>query len=338
MHQLIRYHKVKLLKYIPKLQSIPQEIFGDDFTFSAETIVRDVLFEMLKVFFLPFSIFSMYSFLISPFIEFVWKAEDNYILPHWYTCSSSTPSPYSLSFLCVHVDNYWTFLAFNVIQLVIIVGLFHFFFLSAALYFITIRSLEIIAQKLVNMVAVMSTKMDYRNGMLVEGESDTSSWLIGRQINEVELQEDFIRLIRCHQYFRSLADEVRPYLNAVSSASFTIFFSTVLLSIFMISNSTEVSWIRQKSLLILTSGLMTFAGDSRYQVDHSDDSNEWGLMLTNVHLNDAGVYECQINIEPKLKRAIHLIVTSGNGDINFYSDNEADASGKNINTYTMTFE
>lgn len=56
---------------------------------------------------------------------------------------------------------------------------------------------------------------------------------------------------------------------------------------------------------------MTFAGDSRYQVDHSDDSNEWGLMLTNVHLNDAGVYECQINVEPKLKRAIHLIVTSG---------------------------
>lgn len=57
---------------------------------------------------------------------------------------------------------------------------------------------------------------------------------------------------------------------------------------------------------------MTFAGDSRYQVDHSDDSNEWSLVLTNVHLSDAGVYECQINIEPKLRRAVHLIVTSGN--------------------------
>lgn len=204
MHLLIRYHRVKLVKCVPKLQSLPPEIFGDDFTFPAETTVRNVLLEMLKVFLLPFAIFTMYSFPISPFIELVWEAEDNYILPHWYTCSSTTSSLYRLSFLCVYVDNYWRFFAFNVVQVVVVVALFHFYFLSTAFYVITINSLDIIAQKLIHKVKVMSQKMEHGSQMLVVGKDDSVSRLIRMPVSEMELREDFIGIVKCHQYLQRL--------------------------------------------------------------------------------------------------------------------------------------
>lgn len=74
----------------------------------------------------------------------------------------------------------------------------------------------------------------------------------------------------------------------------------------------QVSWIRQKDLLILTSGIITFTADGRFQIDRSrDESNSWDLIIREVQLTDAGFYECQINTEPKLKQSVRLIILSG---------------------------
>lgn len=201
-YELIKYYQVTFLKCFTKFRSIPQEIFGDNYMFPIEATVQDVLFEMNKAFFLPTAIVLAYTLLISPYVQLIWETQDNYILSYWYTCSSSTSSFYSLSFLCIYVDNYWKYLALNVVQFVITGTAFHFYFLSLALYVTCIKILEIIAQKLVCMVAVISTKMDYHSRMLVEREND-SSWRSNEmQINELELREDLIRIIKCHQYLQ----------------------------------------------------------------------------------------------------------------------------------------
>ncbi|XKL68758.1 hypothetical protein PGB90_006527 [Kerria lacca] len=76
-------------------------------------------------------------------------------------------------------------------------------------------------------------------------------------------------------------------------------------------NLRRVSWIRQKDLLILTSGIITFTADGRFQIDRSrDESNSWDLIIREVQLTDAGFYECQINTEPKLKQSVRLIILS----------------------------
>lgn len=71
-----------------------------------------------------------------------------------------------------------------------------------------------------------------------------------------------------------------------------------------------VFWIRNSDLQILTAGLFTFTTDTRFKVNYENsiDDTDWSLMITNVKLEDAGQYECQINTEPKMKKNINLMV------------------------------
>jgi hypothetical protein len=71
-----------------------------------------------------------------------------------------------------------------------------------------------------------------------------------------------------------------------------------------------VFWIRNVDLQILTAGLATFSSDSRFRVNHENsiDEKDWSLLITNVKMEDQGLYECQINTEPKMKLNVNLLV------------------------------
>ncbi|XP_053981455.1 zwei Ig domain protein zig-8-like isoform X3 [Hylaeus volcanicus] len=69
-----------------------------------------------------------------------------------------------------------------------------------------------------------------------------------------------------------------------------------------------VSWIRKRDLHILTSSIYAYTGDERFSVKHPETSNEWTLKIAYVQERDAGVYECQVNTEPKMNLAFVLRV------------------------------
>ncbi|XP_071533849.1 zwei Ig domain protein zig-8-like [Panulirus ornatus] len=62
----------------------------------------------------------------------------------------------------------------------------------------------------------------------------------------------------------------------------------------------QVSWIRKRDLHVMSSGVVVFASDQRFQVIHPDKSENWTLQIKYAQLRDAGVYECQVNTEPKM--------------------------------------
>ncbi|XP_045591404.1 zwei Ig domain protein zig-8 [Procambarus clarkii] len=73
-------------------------------------------------------------------------------------------------------------------------------------------------------------------------------------------------------------------------------------------NDKSVTWLRQRDLHILTAGFHTYSADQRFQVVHAEGGTEWTLVVRYSQLRDAGVYECQVNTEPKLSRHVTLRV------------------------------
>ncbi|XP_071535605.1 zwei Ig domain protein zig-8-like [Panulirus ornatus] len=73
-------------------------------------------------------------------------------------------------------------------------------------------------------------------------------------------------------------------------------------------NDRAVTWLRSRDLHILTAGHHTYSADQRFQVVHAEGSEEWTLVVRYAQLRDAGVYECQVNTEPKLSRHVTLKV------------------------------
>ncbi|XP_066146746.1 transmembrane and immunoglobulin domain-containing protein 1-like isoform X1 [Euwallacea fornicatus] len=69
-----------------------------------------------------------------------------------------------------------------------------------------------------------------------------------------------------------------------------------------------VSWMRKRDLHILTSSIHTYTGDGRFSVRHPEHSDDWDLRIEYVQKRDAGVYECQVNTEPKISLPIMLNV------------------------------
>jgi hypothetical protein len=66
--------------------------------------------------------------------------------------------------------------------------------------------------------------------------------------------------------------------------------------------------MRKRDLHILTSSIYTYTGDARFSVLHPEMSDQWKLKIVYVQQRDAGIYECQINTEPKLNLAFILRV------------------------------
>ncbi|XP_031328445.1 zwei Ig domain protein zig-8-like isoform X1 [Photinus pyralis] len=69
-----------------------------------------------------------------------------------------------------------------------------------------------------------------------------------------------------------------------------------------------VSWIRKRDLHILTAGILTYTSDQRFQVIRPDKSDNWTLQIKFPQLRDSGIYECQVNTEPKMSLAYRLNV------------------------------
>ncbi|KAG0729645.1 Zwei Ig domain protein zig-8 [Chionoecetes opilio] len=70
----------------------------------------------------------------------------------------------------------------------------------------------------------------------------------------------------------------------------------------------QVSWIRKRDLHVMSSGVVVFASDQRFQVVHPEKSDNWTLQIRFAQVRDSGVYECQVNTEPKMSLAYHLTV------------------------------
>ncbi|KAG4079747.1 hypothetical protein HA402_014878 [Bradysia odoriphaga] len=70
-----------------------------------------------------------------------------------------------------------------------------------------------------------------------------------------------------------------------------------------------VSWMRKRDLHILTSNIYTYTGDQRFDVIHAPESDDWDLKIEYAQQRDSGIYECQVNTEPKINLAVYLEVT-----------------------------
>ncbi|KAK2588738.1 hypothetical protein KPH14_001625 [Odynerus spinipes] len=66
-----------------------------------------------------------------------------------------------------------------------------------------------------------------------------------------------------------------------------------------------VSWMRMKDLRILTSMEATYTTDKRFAIVGKPN---WDLRIDPVQPEDTGIYECQVNTEPKIHRAVSLKV------------------------------
>ncbi|XP_059081452.1 zwei Ig domain protein zig-8-like isoform X1 [Tigriopus californicus] len=76
-----------------------------------------------------------------------------------------------------------------------------------------------------------------------------------------------------------------------------------------------VSWIRKADIHILTMGKIVYTTDKRFSIEHSMASDNWILKLRNAQVDDSGIYECQINTEPKRSKAYLLQVVESNAKI-----------------------
>lgn len=77
----------------------------------------------------------------------------------------------------------------------------------------------------------------------------------------------------------------------------------------------QVSWIRKRDLHVMSSGMVVFASDQRFQVIHPDKSENWTLQIRFAQLRDAGIYECQVNTEPKMYMSYALNVVESSATI-----------------------
>lgn len=53
---------------------------------------------------------------------------------------------------------------------------------------------------------------------------------------------------------------------------------------------------------------LIYTSDARFAVIGKPEKEEWNLRIDYVQLRDAGIYECQVNTEPKIYKAVTLKV------------------------------
>ncbi|XP_059610621.1 zwei Ig domain protein zig-8-like isoform X2 [Phlebotomus argentipes] len=103
----------------------------------------------------------------------------------------------------------------------------------------------------------------------------------------------------------------RPYFDDVSSSNVTAVVDEVAILKCRVRNRANrtISWMRKRDLHILTSNSFTYTSDQRFSVDHPVNSDDWNLKINFAQRRDSGIYECQVNTEPKINMAFHLEVT-----------------------------
>nr|CAH0104827.1 unnamed protein product [Daphnia galeata] len=61
-----------------------------------------------------------------------------------------------------------------------------------------------------------------------------------------------------------------------------------------------VSWVRQSDLAILASGGVSHTSDNRITASADESLTDWELQIAEAQTKDSGLYECQVNTEPKI--------------------------------------
>lgn len=62
-----------------------------------------------------------------------------------------------------------------------------------------------------------------------------------------------------------------------------------------IGGAEHVSWVRRRDWHILSSGMLTYTNDERFQILHPEGSDDWTLQIKYVQKRDNGTYECQVS-------------------------------------------
>uniref|UniRef100_A0A1B6CMM9 Ig-like domain-containing protein n=1 Tax=Clastoptera arizonana TaxID=38151 RepID=A0A1B6CMM9_9HEMI len=98
---------------------------------------------------------------------------------------------------------------------------------------------------------------------------------------------------------RLYSDELSPQVpvfdhNMVTNVSAQLGGTTFLHCRVKNLGERTVSWVRRRDWHILTSGLLTYTNDERFQVVHSEKTENWDLQIKFVQKRDSGKYECQV--------------------------------------------
>ncbi|XP_017869161.1 PREDICTED: uncharacterized protein LOC108617844 isoform X1 [Drosophila arizonae] len=109
-----------------------------------------------------------------------------------------------------------------------------------------------------------------------------------------------------------LANVNRPYFDDISPRNISAVVDETAILRCRVKNkgNRTVSWMRKRDLHILTTNIYTYTGDQRFSVIHPPNSDDWDLKIDYVQTRDSGIYECQVNTEPKINLAITLEVTA----------------------------
>ena len=75
-----------------------------------------------------------------------------------------------------------------------------------------------------------------------------------------------------------------------------------------VTTTRQVSWVRQSDLAILASAGVSHTSDSRISAASDADQGDWQLRIQEALIKDSGLYECQVNTEPKINWPVHLHV------------------------------
>lgn len=128
--------------------------------------------------------------------------------------------------------------------------------------------------------------------------------LIGSAGAAVPLSSDFL-------------DGDKPYFDDVSPRNITTVVDDTAVLKCRVKNkgNRTVSWMRKRDLHILTTNIYTYTGDQRFSVVHTPGTDDWDLKIEYAQQRDSGIYECQVNTEPKINLAILLEVTAARAKI-----------------------
>ncbi|KAF2349749.1 Immunoglobulin V-set domain [Trinorchestia longiramus] len=79
----------------------------------------------------------------------------------------------------------------------------------------------------------------------------------------------------------------------------------------------SVTWMRMRDLHILTVALVTYSADERFQILHSDETDDWTLQIQFTQPRDSGAYKCQVNSRHKIARNVYLSVVGEKRSLHF---------------------
>ncbi|KAJ2938154.1 hypothetical protein O0L34_g3735 [Tuta absoluta] len=92
-----------------------------------------------------------------------------------------------------------------------------------------------------------------------------------------------------------------------------------------------ISWVRRRDWHIISSGVFMYTNDERFQVLHSEGSDDWILQIKYVQKRDNGTYECQVSTgSGTLSRLVHLHIAVPEAFILGADEHHVDA-GSTIN-------